>query len=100
MKKILFLLLCLSISSVICAQTAEKEDTDDSSVFCVDCDSLYNLVCFTRDTLIYGEDVDRMPAYPGGPFALRNFIATNTQYPKVFKEINFQGVVVVRFIID
>jgi protein TonB len=52
------------------------------------------------DTLFYGDDVDVTPEFPGGNAALMQFIWDNTQNPKVFEEINYQGVVVVRFIID
>jgi len=57
-------------------------------------------VCSTRDTLIYGEDVDVMPQFPGGESVLMRFIRENTQHPEVFAKINFQGIVVVRFIIN
>ena len=98
--KNLFLFLCLCISNIICAQTIEKGHTNDSIFSCIDCDSLYKIVCSPRDTLIYGEDVDVMPQFPGGETALMYFIRDNTQYPQKFANINFQGVVVVRFIIN
>ena len=98
--KNIFLLLCLCISSIIYAQTSEKVHINDSIFSCIDCDSLYNLVCFPCDTLIFGEDVDVMPAFPGGDAALLHFIRENTQHPKVFDNINYQGLVVVRFIIN
>lgn len=95
--KNLFLFLCLCISSTICAQTAEKVHANDSIFSCIDCDSLY---CSRKDTLIYGEDVDVMPQFPGGEAVLMRFIRENTRYPKAFAQINFQGIVVVRFIIN
>jgi len=98
--KNLFWLICLCISSFTYAQTNEKVHTNDSIFSCIDCDSLYDIVCFHRDTLIYGEDVDMLPLFPGGEFALMSFISDNTQYPPKFADINFQGLVVVRFIIS
>jgi len=57
-------------------------------------------VCSPPDTLIYDNDVDVAPQFPGGDFEMVRFIIQNTQYPKAFADINFQGIVVVRFIIN
>ena len=98
--KILFLFLGLCISSTVSAQIDEKDHVNNLFFSCTDCDSLYNLVCSPRDTLIYGEDVDVMPQFPGGESVLIRFIRENTQYPKVYANINFQGLVVINFIIN
>ena len=102
MKNIICLLLVMELLIQFAnAQETQNVEHINNAVFsCDECDSLYNLVCYPRDTLIYGEDVDGLPEYPGGLTALKHFIEANTQYPQAFKKINFQGVVVVHFIID
>jgi len=98
--KNLFLLFCLCISSIIYAQNAVQEHINDHVYTCIECDSIYNFVCFPRDSLVYGEYVDVRPQFPGGESVLMSFIRENTKYPKEFANINFQGLVVVRFVIN
>jgi len=45
-------------------------------------------------------EVAEMPEFPGGPMALRNFLASNIRYPKVAAESKIQGKVFVSFIVD
>ena len=53
---------------------------------------------FSQDTL-YSE-VDEMPEYPGGKYAMEMFIAQNMQYPKRAKSNGVQGKVVVLFAVN
>jgi len=99
-KKVFACCIILLLCGCALAKKVKTEHTNNAVLPCNECDSLYNLVCFTRDSLIFGEDVDVQPEYPGGDSELMRFIRNNTQYPKAFMGINFQGVVVVRFIID
>jgi len=43
---------------------------------------------------------EKMPEYPGGEAALRNYLAGNTVYPKIARETGISGVVYVSFIIE
>lgn len=44
--------------------------------------------------------VEHMPEYPGGDEAMMKFIQKNIQYPKMEREADIQGRVVVGFIVD
>ena len=43
---------------------------------------------------------EKMPEYPGGDMALRNFIATNMNYPEEARAQKAEGVVIVRFVVN
>ena len=44
--------------------------------------------------------VDEMPQFPGGPYALFEFISKNIQYPKEAEDANLQGRVIVSFVVE
>jgi len=44
--------------------------------------------------------VEEMPVFTGGEMALRKFIAENIIYPKEAMDIDIQGTVYVRFVVD
>jgi len=44
--------------------------------------------------------VEKMPEFPGGESALRQFIAQNVKYPEVAKEKGLQGKVYVNFVVE
>lgn len=44
--------------------------------------------------------VEQMPEFPGGPEALRKYLANNIRYPNVAKEEGIEGRVVVQFVVD
>ena len=50
-----------------------------------------------KDTLMIAEV---MPRFPGGQDSLERFIAKNIIYPKAANEINVQGRVIIRFVVD
>jgi len=44
--------------------------------------------------------VEDMPEFPGGDAALISYIAKNTQYPEVPKELGISGKVFIQFLVD
>lgn len=44
--------------------------------------------------------VDVMPAFPGGPVAMGNYLSKNVKYPKTDRENNIQGRAVVQFVVE
>lgn len=44
--------------------------------------------------------VEKMPEYPGGTEALMKFVAENIKYPQEAIEKGYEGLVVVRFVVD
>lgn len=45
-------------------------------------------------------DVDQMPTFPGGVYALMNYLSSNIQYPYRAQELGVQGRVVVSFVVE
>ena len=43
---------------------------------------------------------DEKPSFPGGEEALKKYVADNTRYPSVAKEMGIEGIVVVGFIVN
>ena len=44
--------------------------------------------------------VDQMPVFPGGEDSMYRFISSNVVYPKVAKETNINGTVIISFIVE
>ena len=44
--------------------------------------------------------VEEMPAFPGPPYALYEFLARSIQYPKEARDKNIQGRVIVTFVVE
>lgn len=45
------------------------------------------------------DEVEELPAFPGGEVALMRFLSDNMKYPKVARESGIQGRVVVQFVV-
>jgi len=64
-----------------------------------------NLVLSNQGFCLYNEDKvftkpTKMPEFPGGPEALRRYVAFNIRYPREAAIGNIQGKVIVMFIVD
>ncbi|GJG37597.1 hypothetical protein PRLR5107_28710 [Prevotella lacticifex] len=46
------------------------------------------------------EDVEQMPSFPGGQWALMQYLANNIKYPVVAQENGIEGHVVVSFVVE
>lgn len=88
MKKITFILFCLSMQFALLGQNAAdsakilirtSEPKDDGNAYFV---------------------VEEMPDFPGGDKARMKFLARNLRYPKEARENNIEGVVYIEFIVE
>ena len=76
--KFYFLAICLFLFTFFSAQDLSKDRTSSNKVYQV---------------------TDKMPKYPGGSSAMRDFVQENLQYPEVKGE-KLEGTVIINFIID
>lgn len=84
MKKILFILFCLSMQFIALGQnTADSTKTLNN----IANDEVFNLV-------------EEMPDFPGGDKARIKFLARNLRYPKEARENIIDGVVYIEFIVE
>ena len=60
---------------------------------------LLNLDGPFKDDVILDEKIEQKPQFPGGDYALMNFIRANIQYPTTAQEAGTQGTVLVRFVV-
>ena len=62
----------------------------------------FNLIAQTSDvsTSPVSAIVEEMPQFPGGDAALNKFLSDSIRYPKLARESNIEGLVVVQFIVD
>jgi periplasmic protein TonB len=85
-KKILFILLCLSMQPIAFGQNStDSAKILNSAMELMDEDIIYTLV-------------DEMPDFPGGDSARMKFLSENFKYPEF--EGDIQGVVYVEFIVE
>ena len=82
--KVIMLLVCLSFSVLLAAQTnkgtvkVRKQRTD----------------------IVKAMAVDEMPTFPGGDTAMLMFLSKNTSYPESAVIDRIQGIVLVRFVVE
>ena len=57
-----------------------------------------NLINYSRDEKIYSaSEVMKLPEFPGGEYALLNYIATHIKYPKKAQKKGIEGTVYIKF---
>ena len=98
-KQYFILLFFLSVSAITFAQSKKEKIKDNLIAYEIFCDSLYNSVCFSNDS-IFGERPEQFPRFPGDEKKLAEFLFNNTEFPKECVGTNIQGRVVVCFIVS
>lgn len=76
-----FLILCISLMSIISLYAAAPQKNSDEPL------KVYDVV-------------EVMPSYPGGTVALMQFLAQNIKYPKDAIAKGIQGRVIIQFTVD
>ena len=84
MKKILFILFCLSMQFIAFGQNTADSNKRLNNLAN---DEVFNLV-------------EEMPEFPGGDEARTKFLNKNLKYPKLAREKDIEGTVYIEFIIE
>lgn len=90
--KLLFTTLLLLTASLTYAQAQHESDT-------VALTNVKEIAAPGIDTTIYN-NVEKMPAFPGGEFKMYEFLAMNVRYPQRAREDGYSGTVYVRFVVE
>ena len=90
--KLLFTTLLLLTASLNYAQAQHESDT-------VALTNVKEITAPGIDTTIYN-NVEKMPAFPGGEFKMYEFLAMNVRYPQRAREDGYSGTVYVRFVVE
>lgn len=82
---------CLFAAILLNATSTQAQEVKDNSNFVTTKDS--------SETKIY-DKIEQMPAFPGGPSALREYLSKNIKYPVAAEKDGIQGRVFVSYIVE
>ena len=93
---IMILLLLAVMGMQAQSQVGNQSNNGGTEVYATQSE---NVQSDNGDTKVY-DTADEMPAFPGGPNGLMQFISSNLHYPLVCEENGIQGRVVCSFVIE
>jgi protein TonB len=85
---------------VIEKETVITEEASDTTAEGTAAEGTVNDSQVTGDGATIYSKVDKYPEYPGGKAGLTKYLKDNIEYPRVAKENNIEGTVVVNFVVN